>query len=174
MKKLVWRPSKGMSIGYVGNYILTCRSDSRRGFGLHIAFIDHSKIQATTAPSLISTIHKSPQHLLSIFQPAVSSPTVPCQWLLTVEILPLHALKFSLHSLPHSTHSVAPVVFLITSRHGPRRKPPFPTVPPLLRKRVYRDVAQKRPWYIHQFRGRCITTALHATVSKNNLITTPK
>jgi hypothetical protein len=36
-----------------------------------------------TAPSLISTIHKSPQHLLSLFQPAISSPAVTWQRLLT-------------------------------------------------------------------------------------------
>jgi hypothetical protein len=36
----------------------------------------------------------------------------------------------------------------------------------LLRKRVYWAVAQKRPWYIHPSRGRCIAMALHATISK--------
>jgi hypothetical protein len=50
-----------------------------------------SELQAITAPPLISTIHKSPQHLLSLFQPAVSLPLVPWQRLLTVEILQLHA-----------------------------------------------------------------------------------
>jgi hypothetical protein len=33
----------------------------------------------------------------------VSSPAVPWQWLLTVEILQLPALKFYLHSLPCRT-----------------------------------------------------------------------
>jgi hypothetical protein len=47
---------------------------------------------------LISTLHKSPQHLLSLFQPSVSSPAVPWQWLLTVEILQLHSLRPSCHS----------------------------------------------------------------------------
>jgi hypothetical protein len=53
----------------------------------------------------ISTIHKSSQHPLSLFQPAVSSPAVPWQWLLTVEILQLHTLKFCLNggSLPTAT-----------------------------------------------------------------------
>jgi hypothetical protein len=32
-------------------------------------------LQAITAPPLISTIHKSAQHTLSLFQPAVDSPT---------------------------------------------------------------------------------------------------
>jgi hypothetical protein len=31
----------------------------------------------------------------------------------------------------------------------------------LLWERVYRGVAQKRPWYISPSRGRCIATALH-------------
>jgi hypothetical protein len=46
-----------------------------------------SELQVITVLSLISTLHKSPQYLLSIFQPAVSSPAIPWQWLLTVEIL---------------------------------------------------------------------------------------
>jgi hypothetical protein len=37
------------------------------------------ELQVITAPLLISTIHGSPQHLLSLFQPAVSIPAVPWQ-----------------------------------------------------------------------------------------------
>jgi hypothetical protein len=55
-----------------------------------------------TAPPLISTIHRS-QHPLRIFQPAVSSPAIPWQRLLTVEIIQLHALRTSLHRLPYRT-----------------------------------------------------------------------
>jgi hypothetical protein len=51
------------------------------------------ELQAITAPPLISTIHKSPQHLLC-------SPAIPWQWLLTMEILQLHVLKSYLHGLP--------------------------------------------------------------------------
>jgi hypothetical protein len=65
-----------------------------------------SELQAVTAPPLISTIHKSPQQLLSIFQPAVSSPAVSWQQLLTVEILQLHALKSTLQRLPYRTDQV--------------------------------------------------------------------
>jgi hypothetical protein len=61
------------------------------------------ELQAITVPPLISTVHKSPQHLLSLFQPAVSSPAVPWQLLLTVEILQLNALKSSRHRLPYRT-----------------------------------------------------------------------
>jgi hypothetical protein len=47
------------------------------------------ELQVITVPLLISTLYKSPQHPLSLFQPAVPSPTVPWQQLLTVEILQL-------------------------------------------------------------------------------------
>jgi hypothetical protein len=63
----------------------------------------HWELQAITAPQLISTVHKSPQQPLSLFQPAMSSPAVSLQRLLTVEILQLHALRFCLQSLPCRT-----------------------------------------------------------------------
>jgi hypothetical protein len=69
----------------------------------HVTGCLNIELQAITAPPLISTIHKLPQHPLSIFQPAVSSPAVPWQRLVTVEILQLHAFRFYLHSLPCST-----------------------------------------------------------------------
>jgi hypothetical protein len=40
----------------------------------------------------------------------------------------------------------------------------------LLRERVYRVVAQKRPCYIHPSRGRCIATPLHAKISEMILL----
>jgi hypothetical protein len=85
-----------------------------------------SELQIIKAPPLISTIHKSPQHTLSLFQPAVSSPTFPWQRLLTVEILQLHGLKSSLHSHPYRTLHQLTTDLLITSRHEPRRNTPFP------------------------------------------------
>jgi hypothetical protein len=63
----------------------------------------HQSEQVITAPPLITTIHKSPQHPLSLLQPVVSSPAVPWQRLLTVEILKHHAPRFNLHSLPYRT-----------------------------------------------------------------------
>jgi hypothetical protein len=63
----------------------------------------HSELQVITALSLISTLYKSPQHLLSLFQPAMSSEAVPLQRLLTVKNLHLHALRFYLHSFPCRT-----------------------------------------------------------------------
>jgi hypothetical protein len=67
-----------------------------------IGFIDHLHASLGTTRNYssiaISTIPKSPQHPLSHFQLAVSSPAVPWQQLLTVKILQLHALRSSCHS----------------------------------------------------------------------------
>jgi hypothetical protein len=83
-------------------YIATSMSDHvQTWFGFVNGFIVHthvSELQEITAPPLISTIHKSPQNLLSLFQP-VSSSAVTWQWFLTVQILQLHALKSTLHRL---------------------------------------------------------------------------
>jgi hypothetical protein len=79
-------------------------------FGLVNGFIDHlyaRLVSTVTELSLSSTIHKSPQHQLSVFQPAVSSSAVPWQRLLTVEILQLHSFKFYFHSSTEFTSSVA-------------------------------------------------------------------
>jgi hypothetical protein len=50
-------------------------SDYRRGMDcildLMTTYTHDSELQAITEPPLISTIHKSPQHPLSLFQPAV-------------------------------------------------------------------------------------------------------
>jgi hypothetical protein len=129
-------------------------------------FIDHlythSELQVITTPPLTSTIQKSPQYPLSLFQPSMSSPAIPWQRLLSVEILQLHTLKSSLHRLPYRNDLVTPIDFLITPRHGPHRNTPFPTAPllvcfdSLLQERVYRVFAQKRPWFIRPSRGRCI------------------
>jgi hypothetical protein len=82
-----------------------------------------SELQVITAPPPISTIRISPQHPLSLFQPAVSSLAIPWQRLLTVEILQLHVLRFCLHSLLCRTHPTTQLCpLLITSRHGPHRK----------------------------------------------------
>jgi hypothetical protein len=112
----------------------------------------------------ISRAYANPLSLL-----AVSSPAVPWQRLLAMEILQLHALRFYLHSVPYRTAYqpttqldliIAPsllslpcrtqlthcAVLVITSRHGPHRK----HVILLLRayslpwERVYRAAAQKR------------------------------
>jgi hypothetical protein len=82
-----------------GNYIVTCRGDYRRGFDwwmdLLATHTHDSEIQAISAPPLMTTIHKSPQHPLSLFHPAVSSPAVPWQRLIIVENLQLHELRSS-------------------------------------------------------------------------------
>jgi hypothetical protein len=84
-------------------------------------YAHNSKLQAITVQPLISAIHKSPQYTLSRLQLAVSSPAVPCQRLLTVEILQLHALRFYLHSIQCKTKRSS-LCLLLTSRHGPHRK----------------------------------------------------
>jgi hypothetical protein len=84
-----------------------------------------------------------------------------------VEILHLHAFKSCLHRLPYRTDLVAPVLFFITPRHGPRRQHlsfSYANRFPLPRERVYGAVAQKRVWYIRLSRCRRIVTALHATI----------
>jgi hypothetical protein len=64
---------------------------------LLITYTHYSELRAITAPSLIYTLYSSPQRPLSPFQPAVSSPAVPWQRLLTVEILQLPAFMSLLH-----------------------------------------------------------------------------
>jgi hypothetical protein len=92
--------------------------DHRRGFDRWIWFIDrlytqYPELQAITAQPLNSTIRKSPRHPLSFFQPAMSSPAVPWQRLLTVEILHLHALKSCLSQIPiQNSLSTEPVPYL--------------------------------------------------------------
>jgi hypothetical protein len=97
-------------------------------------------------PPIISTIHISPQHPLSLFRTAVSSPAIPWQRFLIMKILQLHVFVTSFGRLPYRIHLVAPIVFKITPRHGPHRNTPIPTVlkiwvDSLLRERVYRAVA---------------------------------
>jgi hypothetical protein len=108
------------------------------------------ELETIRAPPLISTIHKSPQRPLYLFQP-VSSLAVPRWRLLTVEILQLsHSspvwmeapLQFSSNCPFSSPNSVqnwlgCPVIFLITPRHGPRRKHCSMSHPNLFRGNVF-------------------------------------
>jgi hypothetical protein len=131
--------------------IVTCMCDCRRGLNWWTDFLTTythvSELYAITATLLNSTIHKSPQHSQSRPNPAVSSLAVSWQRLLTVEILQLHTLKFSLHRLPYRTDFFAPIMLLINPRQGPIKKTTFPKVPllllidSLLWERVYRAVA---------------------------------
>jgi hypothetical protein len=116
------------------NYIFTCMSDSRWGFGLDTGFIDHFNTQLviTLNYSTITNFHtlnKSLEHMLSLFQPAVSSFVVAryqlqqwlflsyCAQVLSEWLLPSNC-KLSLHFFP-----------LTTPRHRPPLKTPFPTSP---------------------------------------------
>jgi hypothetical protein len=106
----------------------------------------------------------------------VSSPAVPWQRLLTVEILQLHAIRSSCHSRPCRTqlncrlnyimpfllsplcraqlNLLRQTVLFITSRHGPYREHTDSTVILLFREcsfsreHVCRAVAHKRSMYI--------------------------
>jgi hypothetical protein len=105
---------------------------------------------------LISTIHKSPQHPLSIFQPGVSPPFIPWLWVLRVEILQLPMLRSFLHWLQYRSAcqlslSGTLLTLFITFWHEPHRKHHFhcysPTIPRLLigyslpREHTYRAIA---------------------------------
>jgi hypothetical protein len=126
----------------------------------------HSEVQALTRLSLIFTLHKSPQHLLSLSQPTVSSSAVTWQRLLTVEIFQLHALRSPCHSRPcralvncqlnysaicsqpplqELTDSCPSSILFITPRHGPRREQPISSISCVtVAGETYRAVAQKR------------------------------
>jgi hypothetical protein len=70
---------------------------------LSTPYIYHSELQVFTALLLFSAIYRSSQHMLSLFQPAVSPTAIPWQWLLAVEILQLPALMSCLHNRPCRT-----------------------------------------------------------------------
>jgi hypothetical protein len=155
-----------------------------------ITYTHDSELQATAAPPLISTIHKSQQHTLSLLQTAMSSSAVPWQRPLTVDILQLHALKSSIHRLPYRTQlstnylqdwrpfhtyllifSSEPLAYTILARTT--TETPVPTVTAQLlhcsfqRERVYRAAAQKRFWYIRPSRDLCTATATYATIFRH-------
>jgi hypothetical protein len=74
----------------------------RRGLLTHLGTI--------TALLLNTTLYISPQHPLSLFQSAVSSPAVPWHRNLTAKILQLSALRFSYHSRPCRTLAIPPIM----------------------------------------------------------------
>jgi hypothetical protein len=71
------------------------------------------ELQVITALPLISTIHKSLEHPLSLFQPSVSSPAVPWQRLLIVEIFQFHILT---SQPPIGTHSLTCLDYNISAQ----------------------------------------------------------
>jgi hypothetical protein len=100
-----------------------------------------TELQVITVLSLISTLYKSPQHPLRLFQPAMSSSAVPWQRILAVEILQLQPFRFSCHNRPCRTlincqlnysaissqpplQSLAPIMSFLTARRGSRRQHP--------------------------------------------------
>jgi hypothetical protein len=100
-------------------------------YGVTIGFLDHlyTRLGTTSNCSAIANLHTLNKLLtlpLSRFQPAVSSPAVSWQWLLTVEILQLHALKSCLNggSLPTAS-------FLTHFRTEQARLPQLSSLQPL-------------------------------------------
>jgi hypothetical protein len=129
---------------------------------LYIRHVSTSNCRAT-ANLHNSQITTSPS---KFFQPAVSSPAFPQQRLLTVEILQLHTIRSSLNSLPCRTifNSLCPL--LITSRHGPHRKHSSSIVSfvPVATGTCLLSRCPETALYIYLSRGRCVATAVHATV----------
>jgi hypothetical protein len=132
-------------------------SPDRRGLewwmNLLTTYTHDSELQGITAPLLIFTIHKSPQHPLSHFQPVMSSPsgsTLP-----RVGARRKKRNVFTSSSLATASNSADSSAsraqvpssqppmqnsnltwlycMLITSLHGPCRSKPFPTITLLLR-----------------------------------------
>jgi hypothetical protein len=105
--------------------------------------LHHSELQVITALSLISTLYKSSQHMLSLFPACCAFNSRSLATASTVEI-PQHPALTSLlsgeypttellstvnysdissqPSLQNSTELTAPTVLVITSRHGPHIK----------------------------------------------------
>jgi hypothetical protein len=89
-------------------YIVTCRSVCLWArFWLVNGFTDHlyTRLGITSNYSATANLQNSQTTTApgKAFSSLLSSPAVPWQRLLTVEILQLHALRSSLHSLPYRT-----------------------------------------------------------------------
>jgi hypothetical protein len=125
-----------------------------------------SELQVITAPSLISTIHKSPQHRLSLFQPTVSSPDVPWQRLLTVEILQLPVLTLFPAGRRLTTELSSKLVPLITFERGPRRHIPA-TLPDKCRCAYNRIHSSSIAAFVYVacVRGNRLATGLSVSIS---------
>jgi hypothetical protein len=126
-------------------------------------YAHNSELKTITALSLISTIHKSSQQPLSLFQSAVSSLAVPLQWLLRVEIHQFHVLRFYLHSLPYRTN----FLLFITSRHGPHRKHSSSII---AAGTCLPSRCPETALYIRLSRRRCIAMAVHTTILNIKII----
>jgi hypothetical protein len=122
---------------YAHHNISTCMRDYRRGFGLDIGFIDYLYTQLVStsiySPTLnlhtskITTAPAKPFPACRVFTSRYpltasnsgDSSASDLKSSLNVGSLPTDSF---LHSLPYRTDLDATVVFLITPRHGPRRK----------------------------------------------------
>jgi hypothetical protein len=95
-------------------------------------YTHNSEIQVITASPLISTIHKSPQHMLRVSSLLCLHQPFPGNGFNSGDSS-ASELKSSLnggspgtdsflHRLPYRTDLIAATVFLITPRHGPLRQ----------------------------------------------------
>jgi hypothetical protein len=82
-------------------HTVTSFCDCRRGLDWWMYL--YTRLVSTSNHSDTAILHNSQitTAKVSFFQPAVPSPVVPWQRLLTMEILQLHALKSSLHRFPY-------------------------------------------------------------------------
>jgi hypothetical protein len=103
-------------------YIVTCRSDCRRGFGLCIEFIDHLYTQLGT-----SSNYSAIANLYTLKITTAHAKSFPACCVFTSRSLvtvsnsgdsSASALKSSIRRQPYRTDSVAPIFFLITPLHG--------------------------------------------------------
>jgi hypothetical protein len=90
--KVSWRRPRPELGSRAKGKISDCRRSLDLWMDLSTPYTHGSELHVIRAPPLIPTIYKSTQHPLSLYQHAVSTPVVPWQRLLTVDILQLHAL----------------------------------------------------------------------------------
>jgi hypothetical protein len=94
-------------------------------------FTDHLYIRLVSTSNYSATANPNNSQIITtpaVLQPAVSSPAVAWQRLLTMEIL--HSLKSSFHRLPYRTTDFQLTLSLVTFLHGPRINTPFPLLQP--------------------------------------------
>jgi hypothetical protein len=93
--------------------------------GLLTTYIHHSELQAIAVPPLISTIHKSPQHPLSLCPACCVFTSRSLETGSNSRNSSTSRLKSFLHSLPSTTQLNQLCPLFITSLHGSHKTPFF-------------------------------------------------
>jgi hypothetical protein len=113
-----WTCSKEVWLYCIATYICDYRQGLDWWMDLLITYTHNSELQAVTAPSLISTIHKAPHHPLSLFEPSVFASR---------SLVTFYDCGDSSASRPQVISSQTPVqnwtlnwlcLLLVTSQHG--------------------------------------------------------